>query len=258
MAFITVGAALMAMYVLITLLAPLALSRPSLLIEHPVACLRLWLAAFILAALSLTMALGLFIALALRHHVTHIDGHDTVGPLVDQFLGWLSIAVVGVLAFRMGVAVQDARSAVFVLTGEFAPLIDTARHETLSGRAVWVLESTVIFLAARSGRVIASTALMKALTTEQLSAVLEHEHAHLEHRHARMLAISNIAEAIAPSVTAGHGFASAARITTELIADDCAAAVWGNETTASALEIAYPDFPGVRERVTRLRKRAQL
>ena len=247
----------MGIYVAVTLLAPLALSRPSLLIAHPVACLRLWLSSFILAALSLTLALGLFIALALRHHVTHINGHDTVGPLVDQFLGWLSIAVIGVLAFRMGVAVQDARAAVYTMTGEFAPLIATAQREVVAGRPVWILDSTVTFLAARSGRVIASSALTSALSAGQFSAVLEHEHAHLELHHSRMLAIANIAEAIAPSVSAGHGFASAARITTELIADDVAAAKWGHETTASALEIAYPDAPGMHERVARLRESEQ-
>lgn len=256
MGFTTLGVVLMAVYVALTLLAPLVLSRPRLLVRHPQLGLRLWMASFTLAALSITFALGLFIALALRHHVVHVDGHDTVGPLIDQLLGWLAIAAIGILAFRMGVAVQDARTAVATMTGEFAPLLARASHITVGNRELWVVDSSVALMGARSGRVIATSAVIALLDETQLAAVVEHEHTHVAQHHARVLAIANIGEAIAPSMTAGQGFASAARITTELIADDVAAQRFGAGETARALELAYPLAPGVSERVARLRSRA--
>lgn len=255
MGLTTLGVILMALYTTLTLLSPLVLARPGLLIAHPVLCLRLWLSTFVVASLALTSALGIFIALSLRHHVVHVPGHDTLGPLVDQLLGWLAIAVIGVLSFRMGAAVQDARAAVTSMTGEFAPLLAGSSRVRIGDHEVWIVDSSVPLLGARSGRVIATSAVLARLSDDQLVAVVEHERAHIVLHHARILAIANIAEAIAPSIKAGQGFAAAARITTELIADDAAAAICGPAMTASALELAYPSAPGVSERVARLRLR---
>ena len=255
MSFTSWGIVLMAIYIGLTLFSPLALSHPRFLVTNPLLCLRLWLVTFFTAAVSLTLALGIFIALALRHHVTHEAGHDALGPLIDQFLGWLSIAVVGVLAFRMGVAVQDARAAVASLTGEIAPLLATASQKWIGNHEVWVVESSVILMGARSGRVLATSAVIELLSPEQLAAVVEHERTHITQHHARLIAVANLAEAIAPSLKAGSGFGSAARITTELIADDAAARKFGNLETAAALELAYPFAPGMSERVTRLKLR---
>jgi Zn-dependent protease with chaperone function len=245
----------MAIYAALTVLAPPLLSRPRLILNHPVACIRLWLLTFVVAAVSISIALGLFIAAALRHHVTHVAGHDTVGPLVDQFLGWLAIAVVGVLAFRLGTAVQDARSAVAQMTGEFAHLFAGAHITLIGDREIWRVESSIPLVGARSGRVVATSAMLEILNDAHLAAVIEHEYAHISHRHARIVAIANLAEAIAPALRAGQGFGSAARITAELIADDVAAARCGISSTAEALLVAYPDAAGVPERVTRLRNR---
>ena len=255
MGLIEVGIVLMAVYAALTLIAPLLLSRPRFLLNHPVACIRLWVMTFAGAALSITVALGLFIALALRHHVTHVPGHDTVGPLVDQLLGWLAIAVVGILAFRLGTAVQDARTAVTHMTGEFAHLFAGARIRQVGQRDIWVVESSVALVGARMGRVVVTTAMISRLSDSHLAAVIEHEYAHIALHHARIIAAANLAEAIAPALRAGQGFGSAARITTELIADDVAAARCGISLTADALLAAYPVAAGVPERVARLRSR---
>jgi Zn-dependent protease with chaperone function len=243
----------MVVYFTLTAIAPLLLSSPRLIIRHPALCLRLWLATFIVAATSIALALGLFIALALRHHVIHTPGHDNLGPFIDQLLGWLSIAAVGILAFRMGVAVQDARAAVSAMNGEFQTVLSSARIERLGALEFAVVESEVPLIGARSSRVIVTTAILTLLSEGQLAAVLEHERSHIRRKHARILAIANIAEAIAPALSAGKGFASAARVTAELIADDDAARVYGAAATADAIEIAYPFEPGVAERVQRLR-----
>lgn len=248
-----VAVALMAVYITLTAGAPFVLSRPRLLMWHPRLSLRLWMLTFWVAAASITVALGIFITLALRHHVVHAAGHDALGPLVDQLLGWLAIAVVGILAFRMGVAVQDARAAVADLSGEFAPLLASASRLRVSDHTVFVVDSSVPLMGAHAGQVVATSAMVNSLTEKELAIVVEHEHAHNVLRHARVLAIANVAEAVAPAIRAGAGFASAARITTELIADDFAANRYGRGATAQALVAAYPEATGLTERVQRLR-----
>jgi Zn-dependent protease with chaperone function len=148
---------------------------------------------------------------------------------------------------------QDARAAVTQMTGEFAHLIAGALVRVINRRDVWIVESSVPMVGARSGRVVATTSMLERLDDDQLAAVVEHEYAHISHHHARTIAIANLAEAVAPAIGAGQGFGSAARITTELIADDVAAAECGREVTAEALLAAYPHAPGVIERAARLR-----
>ncbi len=256
MSLLAVGVILLALYATLTILTPVVLGRPTFIVRHPVACLRLWQTSFAISAVSISTGLGLFIALALRHHLTHVPGHDTLSPLIDSVLGWLSIAVVGILAFRMGVAVQDARAAVNSMTVELAPLIAGATRTEVASRILWVVDANVPLMGARAGRVLGTSAVVERLTPQELHAVVEHEHAHLLLNHARVIATANIAEAIAPSVKAGTGFASAARITTELIADDAAARVCGPLVLADALNKAYPSDLGVHERVLRLRSQA--
>jgi Zn-dependent protease with chaperone function len=249
------GLAFLLAYALITLIAPFALSRPWLLISRPRLCLRLWMGTFFTAAACLTVGLGTFIALALRHYVDIVHPRDTIGPLIDAILGWLSLAIVGILAFRLAIEIQDARTAVDAATREFAPLLSFAQPQVIGSRKIFVMKSSIPLMGARAGRVLTTTAMVGRLSPEQLEVVAEHEFAHLSLRHDRVLAIANLSEAIAPAIRAGSGFASAARITTELIADDFAARRFGDRATAEALNAAYPDDIGVAERVARLTTR---
>jgi Zn-dependent protease with chaperone function len=252
----TMGIGLMVFYFALTALAPLALSHPRLLVAKPRLCLALWKLTFTLAALSITASLGLFIALALRHHVTHVAGHDSLAPFIDQILGWLAIGIVGILAFRMGVSVQDARTAVSQMNGEFRIVLASSKMVRVNEQVISVVESSIPLVGARAGRVVATSAMIEKLTPTQLEIVVEHERAHIRRHHSRDIAVANIAEAIAPALNAGKGFASAARITTELIADDDAARVFGNRETAGAILTAYPLESGVAERAERLLARA--
>ena len=252
MNFTATGLGLMVFYFALTALAPFALSHPRLLVSQPRLCLTLWKITFTLAAFTITTSLGLFIALALRHHVIHVSGHDSLAPFIDQILGWLAIGIVGVLAFRMGASVQDARTAVSQMNGEFRMVLAGSRVLRVNEQDISVIESSIPMVGARAGRVVATSAMIEKLTSTQLEIVVEHERSHIQRHHSRDIAVANIAEAIAPALTAGKGFASAARITTELIADDDAARVFGNRETADAILTAYPLEPGVSERAERL------
>lgn len=248
---------LLAVYLTITLVAPRLLSSRRLLVRRPALLMHLWLSALTLASLSLLIALGIFIARALRHHITHVPGHDITGPLIDSLLGWMSIAFIGLIAFRLGVAAQESRNAYREVSRLLAPVIIDAKPCEVGPHTIWVVDTPQALVAAlpHARRVVASTALLERLTDSELRAVVEHETSHLAHHHERVLAIGSLAEAVAPAFLAGSRLAQSTRIATELIADDDAARNTSNEVLASALAAAYPDQPGISERIQRLRSR---
>jgi Zn-dependent protease with chaperone function len=248
---------LLAIYLIITLVTPRLLSSRRLLVRQPMLLLRLWLGALALASVSLLIALGIFIARALQHHVTHVAGHDIAGPLVDEILGWLSIAFIGLIAFRLGVAAQESRNTYREVSTLLAPVIVDAKPRNVGPHTIWVVDTPQVLVVAlpHARRVVASTALLERLTDSELRAVVEHETSHLAHHHERILAIGSLAEAVAPAFLAGSRLAQSTRIATELIADDDAARNTSSEVLASALASAYPDQPGISERIQRLRSR---
>lgn len=248
---------LLAVYLILTLVTPRILSSRRLLIEHPALLIGLWLGALGLAALSLLSALGILIARALRHHITHVEGHDVAGPLVDSLLGWMSIAFIGLIAFRLGVAAHETRTKSREISELLAPVIASAEPVVVGDRTIWRVDSAQPLAVAlpQARRVVITTAMLNRLAPTNLAAVVEHESSHLRHHHERVLTIGGLAEAVAPAFLAGSRLAQSCRIATELIADDDAVAACGIEATADALEAAYPADPGVTERVRRLRTR---
>lgn len=249
-----VACCLMAVYISTTLIAPRALRSASLLIERPRTLLCLWLGALGVATVSLLSALGIFIARALRHHLTHVPHHNIVGPLIDSILGWVSIAILGIIAFRLGVAAQELRAARRSMTELLSPIIAGAELLRVNDRKVWLVESPQRLIAAlpQAHRVVVSSALREVLTPEELGAAVEHETSHLRRHHALILAIGSLAEAVAPGFLAGQRLAQSCRIATELIADDDAAKRCDRRVTAAALQSAYPDDPSIADRASRL------
>lgn len=252
-----VACVLLAVYLTITLVAPRLLSSRRLLVRHPALLIRLWLSALIIASLSLLIALGIFITRALRHHLTHVSGHDITGPLIDSLLGWMSIAFIGLIAFRLGVSAQESRTSYREISTLLAPVIADAKPREIASHTIWLVDTPQVLVAAlpHAQRVVASTALVERLSDEELNAVVEHESSHLVHHHERVLVVGALAEALAPAFLAGSRLAQSTRIATELIADDDAARKTGSEVLASALASAYPDQPGISERIQRLRSR---
>jgi len=249
--------ALLALYLALTLLTPRVLASRRLLIDRPATLLRLWFTALTVASVSLLLALGIFIARALVHHGTHIPNHDIAGPLIDSLLGWLSIAVIGLIAFRLGVAAHEARALYRQIGDLLAPVISSAETTTVGELSAWVVDSPQPLVAAlpQARRVVITSRILNDLTPPQLAAVVAHEESHLRHHHERVLALGSLVEAVAPAFLASNRMAQSCRIATELIADDDASRACGTATLASALEVAYPDAPGVSDRIARLHNR---
>jgi Zn-dependent protease with chaperone function len=241
-------------YVVVTLAAPAVLARPALLSKHPKAVLVWWFIFLAIASIALVTALLGLIVKALLHHVMHIEGHGILMPILDNIFGWLAIAVLGILAFRLGAAVSDQRHQHREEMQTITTLLAFSTKQEMFGYSVTVCESDLRLISASPEHhtIIVSTGLINAVTSEELKAAIVHEQAHLDGHHGTIRRIGSVALATAPGFSATTRMAQATRIATELIADDKAAQVCGKKVVADALVACYGDSPLIRERVARL------
>jgi Zn-dependent protease with chaperone function len=241
-------------YVVVTLAAPAVLARPALLSKRPKAVLVWWFIFLAIASIALVTALVGLIVKALLHHVMHIEGHGILMPILDNIFGWLAIAVLGILAFRLGAAVSNQRHQHREEMHSVNALMALSESQEMFGYSVTVCESELRLISASPEHhtIIISTGLIDAVTPEQLKAAIVHEQAHLDGHHGVIRRIGTIALATAPGFSATTRMAQATRIATELIADDKAAEVCGKKVVADALVACYGDSSLIRERVARL------
>jgi Zn-dependent protease with chaperone function len=118
-------------------------------------------------------------------------------------------------------------------------------------------------LPGRDRTVVVTTATVTALTTDQLDAVLAHEHAHLDQHHHLLLAIVRGLARVFPGAPLFHAAAAQLSHLVEFSADDAAARRHGGRTVTEALLAMTGTHPvpagalaaaaaGVRLRVHRL------
>jgi Zn-dependent protease with chaperone function len=241
-------------YVVVTLAAPAVLARPALLSKHPKAVLVWWFIFLAIASIALVSALVGLIVKALLQHVMHIEGHGILMPILDNIFGWLAIAVLGILAFRLGAAVSDQRHQHREEMPTINALMALSTTKEMFGYSVTVCDSDIRLISASPEHqtIIVSTGLINAVPPEELKADSVHEQAHLDGHHGVIRRIGSVALATAPGFSATTRMAQATRIATELIADDKAAQVCGKTVVADALVACYGDSPLIRERVARL------
>ena len=257
MTFTEYGLSLAALGTAIALLSPVALARPRLVAKTPRHIMLAWILALAVGSLSLTTGLVMMIGSALAHHVEHVAGHDALTAISEIVLGWLSVAVMGIIAFRLGSTVSDIRSERREIARELHTLVGSGEVIHLScGKALRVSSNQIFIVASHSYRhVIFSSALEAQLTPKQLCAAVSHEQAHLTQHHHLLLSVGRIVSASVPFIPASKHLYQAMRIATELAADDAAVAACGVDVTCDALLLAYPKELGVAERVARLRNR---
>lgn len=248
---------LIVIYAMLTYIGPRVLSRPRLLYRFPQLAVTLWTGVLFVATVSLTLALGLLISQALSHHIEHESGHSGESALIDSLLGWLAVAVLGVLAFRIGAAGAEQRSRAQAAISEITRSLEKAEIITTPEATVWIVQSNVPVVAVVPAphRVFVTTAVREALDQESFRAVIAHEAAHIRLHHIGLRALTRLAESTAAGFRASRDYAQVVRIGTELIADDWAADRVGRFAVARALRQLYPEQPGVAERITRLENR---
>lgn len=247
-------AILVIVYVAITLAAPALLAQPSRMSRHPRAVLAWWFIFLFLAAVSLIAALIGLVIRALMHHITHVEGHGILLPVLDNIFGWLAIAVLGLLTFRLGAAVSDQKALRRQQQERLKLVAGLSQSKELLGVKVFILDSPEMIISTIPDErgVLISTTVMNLLSEEELRAALTHEKAHLEGHHNQIRALGGIMVAVAPGFSATNRMAQATRIATELIADDVAVKVCGNEAVVNALSKAYGGSNLVKERIIRL------
>lgn len=246
--------ALIGVYLTLTFGAPLMFNTPALLLRRPTLLLWGWLSTLVISVICLLAALMMFIWRSVDRNIGANDINEWWWTLSDVLLGWLSVAVLGLLIFRVGAAAAELRAQRRGRDAQLQVLHASAVEADVEGMPAYIIESPERFIGvlSTSQRVMYSSGLASALTPLQLAAAVRHEIEHVRGFHDAIRGIGALAVATAPSFPASNSLARAARIATELIADDAAAAEFGAATTSAALAAAYPESEMTRERIDRL------
>lgn len=249
-----VGALLVLVGFTMTAVSPLILARPEFVSRQPMGAMQAWVVTAVISAGATISGLLLMMGSALTHHVVHEPGNASISATVETIAGWIAVAIIGILAFRAGVAISELKADQDDDRRAIATLVLSASPIQLGRIRALQLDSNQPFIVAlpRLHQVVLSRGLTDFLNSEQLVAAAEHEQAHLDRHHTRLLSLGRIASSSAPFVPASNHMFQVMRIATELDADDIAARRCGYEAVSQALGLTYPDEPGVAERVQRL------
>jgi Zn-dependent protease with chaperone function len=148
-----------------------------------------------------------------------------LGLAGTAFLGGITMIVLG---WRYGRSLRRAS----VRTRAHAEVARITGHRIGGGNAAFVLDATrpaVYCVPGRPPTIVLTTGALAVLEPDQLTAVLEHERAHLAERHYLLLAVTRSLAAIAPAVPLfARGTGEVARLA-EMRADDVAARRAGRE-----------------------------
>ena len=246
---------LFGVYAIVTLVAPRVLVAPQLMNKHPRFVLFTWLASLGIAGISLILALSGLVSRALEQHVEDPDYARIIIPILDQVFGWIALAALGILAFRLIAAVGDLRTSRAELLSQWQMISTSSQHHTIDGHSVHVIDlpENILMAIPSAHTIVASTGLIQALSSSELGAALVHEQTHINEHHGAIREAGVLAVAVAPGFSASARMAQATRIAPELIADDEAVKLYGPEVVAHALEAAFGTSPLIEERVARLR-----
>lgn len=225
---------------------PAMLARAAWPLRAPRAAIVLWQS---IAAAAVLSAFSAGIAIASRLFVPGPDGRPT-STIVGEIavLGWplwTAYVVVFLLTLVIG-----ARLVVSVLNVAIATRRRRAHHRMVvdlvgahhsrtrsrsSLRVLDVDEPLAYCLPGVRSRVVVSEGALKTLADNEMSAILEHEHAHLRARHDLVLEMFTAVHAAFPRlVRSGHAL-NAVRLLIELLADDAAVRAEGPTPLARAL-----------------------
>jgi Zn-dependent protease with chaperone function len=251
--------AFIALAIAVTTIAPSALSRGKLLTYRPKLAIALWISALSVATLALLAGTGILIRVAIARAITGEIAERWVTSVVGSLFAWLSLAILGILGFRIIDAAhalwEERRASIEALT----PLLRQALFVEVKSFRMYIIESDNFVLTSVpfENAVLLSTATRDALDdSDEFDAAIAHERAHLRGKHSMIVFASRLAMSAAGGFRASQRFIQSIRIAIELVADDEAAQVINAQSLARALEILYQDRDDVHERILRLRMRS--
>lgn len=243
---------------LVTLLAPLLLTRGRWQVWHPRLALGCWHAALLTSGGAVVLGLAFLFGLSAGH-----SAGGAAGPVVAATVAiaaWVSLAVFTsavayLLAHGERIVRRDVAERIAIDQGLDAAVV---RYETWGDVTVRHLDSDVpaaYSFRAPSRTIVVTKGLTDLLSPAELEAVMQHERAHLDDRHHLAVLVAVIVSRTARGRLHGARLERATRLLTELIADDRAARICGLDTTASALAAmsASTGAAGAGDRAARLR-----
>ena len=226
---------------------PKALSRAEWPLYAPRAAMALWQAVALAAVLS---AFSTGLAIAANLLAPGVDGAPTTNPFAEvDRLGWplwtvyvvvfaLTLLVGARLIFtvvRVGIRTRARRNAHRTLID----LVDRVDMHRQSGRDIRVLDVPAPLAyclpGLRSRRIVLSEGVLARLTDDELSAVIEHERAHLRARHDLVLEAFIALHEAFPRFVRSRSALGAVELLAEVLADDQAARATAPTTVGRAL-----------------------
>ncbi len=216
--------------------APAVLRRAVWTTRAPRSALGLWCAVFVGGLFCALVGLGHCVLLA-----TGRASGPAGGSVAEVTAGWCSLAVLGaagsLLATRWQPLALERRTTGALLR----MLISSAgyRQQVRDGVEITFVDGErpmVLSLPGRPPRVLLTSRVEDELSPAALEAVVEHERAHLGQRHHWVTALTALNAACLPALLGAREFDRAARLLTELIADDCAKRRCGTGPLREALD----------------------
>ncbi|PPK97396.1 peptidase M48-like protein [Kineococcus xinjiangensis] len=245
---------------------PPALARARWTSREPRAAIVLWQAVTLASVLS---AIG--VVLAAPEEYVRARG---AGPLGAEWILLGALAVAGFIVARLLAALVAVTGGSRRRRARHRMLVDlldrAEQHGDVEGHlpagSLRVLDGEVPFaycLPGRSPRVVVSGGALRALTREELAAVLDHEHAHLRARHDLVLEAFAAVHRAVPRPLRSRTALDAVHLLLEMAADDAARRHHGDQPLRGALATmggavaAPPEAAGTgrdaeRERLRRL------
>ena len=208
----------------------LTLGSPLVLVgrfnKKPQLGIVVWLLTFCSALVALVAIVTLLVRAVIESYenlnAAPLGSYGWSEAFVVSFLPWMLLALAGITLAQINQIVapllERARStrALIELAG--------ARKRTIAGMDIVELNVPAPFAAIARVRAVPTVVITKSaidrLTSDELSAVIEHERAHLRLRHLEAKAVANAALALAPWLATSRLMRQEVERLCELAADD--------------------------------------
>lgn len=227
---------LLAVAVVTLLAAPHVLARRTWIVRFPRLALLAWGGAATTGVVSALAGLLWWIVAHARVGSTGGPGVEVAAFVSAWIAGAVASGAVAAVALRAVTASHQHGRELADLRTVLAAC--TSRETVVGGRTVLVVATPRSFAAGVPGGsplVVLSEPLLAALEPAEVSAVVEHERAHLRLGHGHVVRLARVHQACVPGLRAPREMRRAVDLLVELIADDRAARTCGAAPLAAAL-----------------------
>lgn len=200
--------------------------------RYPRLALAMWHVTLLFVVLCVLAATGVTVGLAVFGSAS--GGLETVTVTV---IGWMLLLCVGGAIVSLATGSEGAFDDASAVLEELQSVAYDERWAS-DGSRILIFDAAAPFACAVAGRtptLVMTTGLRALLTDARLSAVLEHERAHLRYRHHLAMGIAGVYAGCVPRSRTARALVRTTRLLVELTADDAAARRGGAVHLANAL-----------------------